>query len=86
MNLTLKGYRSYLCAAALGAKGMLGMTTGVTPDGVALEPATTFENFDAQLRKVAEGAPSSGGTRSQGLTDLLLGGAVAALRVGVKKE
>ena len=81
--MKIKGNRTHALSGALVVKGVLALT-GVTVDGepVRLEPVTTFENFDSQLKA----AQQRGDPRSQGLSDILTGGALSALRSGVKRE
>ena len=68
--------------AVLAIKGALALG-GVGPGAVELGPLT-FDNVEARMEQAAQGH-STGQTQSQGTSDLLIGGALAALRPG-KKE
>lgn len=70
-------------AGLLVAKGVLALgEITIDEPGVVLEPVTTFENFDQQL--AASQKPRS--SEDQGLSDILTGGAISALRAGANQN
>ena len=78
------GYRTHLLGAALALKGVVALTTGHTADGAVAGPLT-FDNLETRI-EVASHGEGKGTTRDRALTDLLLGGGLAALRSGIRKE